>query len=134
MSRASGSSLADSDHIIAELRRQLDERTAERDEALVRLTATAELLGVINASPGDIAPVFDAMLDKAIRLCDARMGVLWSYADDRLTPRAVRGASTAYAAFLDKGEFSPEPPRHDDILQIADLQNSEPYRQGYPSV
>jgi hypothetical protein len=66
-SRRSSSSTAGADGEFAQLRR-------ERDEALERETATAEVLKVISASAGELDPVFGAMLDNATRICEATSG------------------------------------------------------------
>ena len=100
MTEALDGAVADPQRTIAELQRQLDERTAERDEALDQQTATAEVLQVINSSPGDLAPVFEVMLEKATRLCDAAFGTLYTYDGEGFRAATLHGVPQPYAESL----------------------------------
>src|SRR5215469_16970030 len=130
-------SSADPQKMIAELQRQLADRTAERDEAIAQQTATAEVLQVINSSPGDLAPVFHTILDQATRLCDAAFGVVWTYdsAAKRYRPGWVHQVPAALAEFLG-GDYRAAPSGVLNVLgdasflHVLDEAESAGYRTG----
>jgi hypothetical protein len=68
----------------AALRDQLHQCRSELKEALEHQTATREVLDLISQSPTDAQPVFDAIVESAVRLCNAVFGVVWRYDGERL--------------------------------------------------
>jgi GAF domain-containing protein len=111
----------------------------ETREALEQQTATAEVLQVINSSPGDLAPVFDAMLEKALELCGAAFGVLWTYDGERLHAAALRGVPPAFAEFLTRAPHRVGPDNAhgrllsgESMVHVTDLEADEAHRSRDP--
>ena len=115
----------------------LAERDRELAEARRREEATAEVLEVINASGADLEAAFDAIVEKAMRLCGAAFGGLWVVDGDVARAGSVRNFPKPYRDFLTR---EPVPlallfgraARDRSILQIEDLAATEAYRSRIP--
>jgi len=131
---ATRDSTANPEQRIADLERQLAECQAERDEALERETATAEVLQVINSSPGDLAPVFDAILEKALERCGGDFGYLQTYEGERFLPVAWRGLPPRFAEYMPRMDQPGPSTSYARILagapfvHVTDLQEGDAYR------
>src|SRR5580704_1180672 len=109
----------------AELAAELKRLATERDEALARERALAEVLRVINSSPGDLMPVFEAILDKAHALCGAERGTLFLYDGEKMKAAVAHGYPADVVEHLRAG--IDVPPHHAPLLSgnhvhIADLR------------
>src|SRR5215469_11169412 len=111
----------------------------ETREALEQQTATAEVLGVINSSPGDLAPVFDAMLEKAMRLCDANFGWMFTIDGNSAHIVAEREVPEAFVAYVTENPpgigpdtFFGRAVLRRSIIHTADIRTADTYRSGQP--
>ena len=92
----------------ARLLNELRQRTDDLSEALEQQTATSEVLQVISRSPGELEPVFQAMLSNAVQVCEAKFGVLFRYSDNAFHAAATLDVPPAYAEFLGRRSFRPD--------------------------
>jgi signal transduction histidine kinase len=91
----------------ANLQKQLDQRTRELAEALEQQAATSEVLRVISSSPGELEPVFQAMLANATRICEAKFGLLYRIEGDSARIISKLGIPPAFEEFLKRGPHRP---------------------------
>jgi len=113
----------------------------ELRESLQQQTATADVLKVISSSPGELNPVFDAMLANATRICDASYGAMWLREGNEFRNAAFHGPlPPAYTERWQSGRaFDPGP--HSPLtrisqsrkpFQVADMREDRAYRDGHP--
>jgi GAF domain-containing protein len=93
----------------ARLLSELRQRTADLTESLEQQTATSEVLRVISSSPGDLEPVFATMLEKAVRICDAKFGNIYRWDGDALHLMASYNTPAAFAEARGRSPNRPGP-------------------------
>jgi class 3 adenylate cyclase len=117
--------------LLNELRQRttdLTERTADLTEALERQTATSEVLQVISRSAGDLEPVFAFMLENAVRICDAKFGIMNFPEPGGVRPVAMHNVPEAFAELRQRVvHFGPKHPltraaATKQVVQIPDLE------------
>ena len=121
---------------------ELRQRTDDLSEALEQQTATSEVLKVISRSPGELEPVFNAMLANATRICEAKIGVLYLSDGDGL--RAVAATHDAPPAYVKARKqrgwgknFPPDGPVRraattKQVVHITDIRELQSYLDGHP--
>jgi GAF domain-containing protein len=121
----------------ARLLNELRQRTGDLTEALEQQTATAEVLGIISRSPGNLEPIFSAMLENAVRICDAKFGTIHRWDGETLHLLATFNAPPAFSEARERlPGYQPNPKSQvgrmvatKTVIQVADLAADESYIQ-----
>jgi two-component system, NtrC family, sensor kinase len=114
----------------------------ELRESLQQQTATSEVLQIISSSPGELEPVFQAMLESATRICGAKFGVLWQTEGQGYRSVAIYGMPAAYTSARKREPViypGSEVPLarlalSKQVLQVADIRNDESYIKGFKPI
>ena len=120
---------------------ELRQRTDDLGESLEQQTATSEVLQAISKSPGELEPVFQTMLENAVRICGAKFGNLWLCEGEGFRISAMHGAPPAYAEFLRRTPFVRPLPGHaigrvastKQVVHIADVLLEPAYSKTSPA-
>ena len=125
----------------ARLFEEVQARTRELSESLEQQTATSEVLQVIASSPGELEPVFEAMLSNAVRVSGAKFGAMHLYGGGAFRTVAMHNAPPAFVEMrrstpvfrMGPGTALGRAVRSKQIVQFSDLKTEQPYREGEPS-
>jgi len=116
---------------------ELRQRTNDLSESLEQQTATSEVLKVISSSPGDLEPVFDAMLINAMRVCEAKFGFMHRYDGNDWKVMAHQCDVPAYARIVQTAQFGPQSvigrvASARQVVQVADIAATQRYAERDP--
>jgi GAF domain-containing protein len=119
---------------------EVQARTRDLSESLQQQTATADVLKVISSSPGDMKPVFEAMLANALHICDAKFGHILLYDGERYHAAYLHEVPSSYREFWEQhGPIRPSPgsglarlTRTKQISHIPDLKADAAYAERDP--
>jgi two-component system, NtrC family, sensor kinase len=124
---------------LADLQEQVTFLARELVEAREQQTATAEVLSVISSTPGELEPVFEAMLVSAVRICEAKFGTLYLREGDAFRAVAIHNAPPAYVEFWQRGPRRPGPStvlsrvlRTKQVVHISDITTDQAYIERDP--
>ena len=114
---------------VHELEKKLEARERELSEALEQQSATSEVLQVISSSPGELPPVFEAMLENAVRICEAKFGNLFLIEGDGCRWTAGVGTPPKLAKYFTQATpFRPTPGSQlDRVIRTKQVSHTADY-------
>jgi GAF domain-containing protein/HAMP domain-containing protein len=120
---------------------ELRARTADLTESLEQQTATSEVLGIISSSPGELEPVFQAILDNATGICEAKFGQLFLYDGKEFRAVSTRNVPQAWVDYLEHNTILADPriplgrvAMTKQVVHVADASTDQGYIERSPGL